>query len=558
MKAVEGIKKRFQDAVLDVKEFRGETTVVVSPDVLRDVCLYLRDQEGFNFLVDLCGVDLAKSNGAARFQVVYYLRNLETKDELRLKVGTDGSVDTVSDIWPTANWHEREVYDMFGIEFKGHPNLERLYLPEDFEGFPLRKDYPLRGLNPDRLMYEGGARTKVKPSRSDTMILNMGPQHPSTHGVLRMLLELEGETIVNSWPIVGYLHRGTEKLAEYKTYHQVLPLTDRLDYLAPPSNNLAYLLAVEKLLGIEPPPRAKYIRIILVELARIASHLIWLGTHAMDIGAATVFLYSFREREKIYDIWESVAGARFHQSYFRIGGVREDVPEDFVPRVRRFLDEFPKALDECDGLLTNNKIWRVRTEGVAVLSKEDAIAYGATGPVLRGSGVEWDLRKAYPYAGYDEFRFDIPVGKNGDTFDRYLVRMEEMRQSREIVLQALDKLEEHEGGPIRTGMGKYNFPPPEEVKGDKANIEALIHQFKQVIEGVRPPEGEVYHAVEAPKGELGFYIVSDGSPKPYRMHIRSPSLINLQALPIMIKGLKVADVVTAIGSIDIVLGEVDK
>ncbi len=554
VKVVDEIKREFQDAVLDVSEFRGETTVKVSPDRLKEISLYLRDKGGYNFLVDLCGID----NGVEskpRFTVVYFLRNMDTKEQLRLKVDVDSKVDTVSDVWPTANWHEREVYDMFGIEFEGHPDLERLYLPDDFEGHPLRKDYPLRGLNPDKNMYEGGVKTKIKPSRPDTTILNMGPQHPSTHGVLRMVLELEGETIVNAWPMVGYLHRGTEKLAEYKTYHQVIPLTDRLDYLAPPSNNLAYLLAVEKLLGIEPPPRAKYIRIILVELARIASHLIWLGTHAMDIGAATVFLYAFKEREKIYDIWEMVAGARFHQSYFRIGGVREDVPEDFIPAVKRFLDEFPKTLDECDGLLTNNKIWRVRTEGVAVLSKEDAIRYGATGPVLRGSGVKWDLRKAYPYAGYDEFNFEIPVGQNGDTFDRYLVRMEEMRQSREIILQAIQRFPD---GPIQTEPGKYGFPPVKEVRGDRANIEALIHQFKLVIEGVRPPKGEVYHAVEAPKGELGFYIVSDGSPKPYRMHIRSPSLINLQALPIMIKGLKVADVVTAIGSIDIVLGEVDK
>ena len=552
---VEDLKRRFGEAVSEVSEFRGETTVTLSADVLKEAALFLRDEKGFDFLVDLCGVDNGEGNGRGRFSVVYFLRNMDTREQVRIKVYTDSSIDSVSDVWPTANWHEREVYDMFGIEFKGHPNLERLYLPEDFTGFPLRKDFPLRGYEPDKDLYEGGVKTKVEPSRPDTMILNMGPQHPSTHGVLRVLLELEGETIVNAWPIVGYLHRGTEKLAEYKTYHQVLPLTDRLDYLAPPSNNLAYILAVEKLLGIEPPPRAKYIRIIMVELARIASHLVWLGTHAMDIGAATVFLYAFREREKIYDIWEMVAGARFHQSYFRIGGVREDVPEEFIPAVRRFLDDFMKALDECDGLLTNNKIWRVRTEGVAVLSKEDAIRYGATGPVLRGSGVKWDLRKAYPYAGYEEFRFEIPVGENGDTFDRYLVRMEEMRQSYEILRQAIERFPD---GPIKLDPGKYTFPEPEEVKGERANIEALIHQFKQVIEGVRPPEGEVYQAVEAPKGELGFYIVSKGEPKPYRMHIRSPSLINLQALPLMVKGLKVADVVTAIGSIDIVLGEVDK
>ncbi len=555
MSVLESLKAKFQEVVGEIVEFRGEQTIYVSKDKLRDICLWLRDVKGFDFLVDLCGVDRGVDK-SDRFEVVYLVRNMDTREQLRLKVKLkEGEkVDTVCDIWPTANWHEREVYDMFGIEFEGHPNLERLYLPDDFDGFPLRKDYPLRG-DTGKVMYEGGAKTKYKPKRTDTTILNMGPQHPSTHGVLRVILELEGETIVDAYPIVGYLHRGTEKLAENKTYFQVLPLTDRLDYLAPPSNNLAYILAVEKLLGIEPPPRAKYIRVIMTELARIASHLIWLGTHAMDIGAATVFLYTFREREYIYELWEMVAGARFHQSYFRIGGVKEDLPEEFIPALKKFIDEFPQKIDEYEGLLTNNKIWRVRTEGVAVLSKEDAIRYGVTGPVLRGSGVKWDLRKAYPYSGYDEFKFEIPVGENGDTFSRYLVRLEEMRQSREILKQAVEKLPD---GPIKFEPGKYSFPDPEEVKGSRANIEALIHQFKQVIEGVKPPVGEVYQAVEAPKGELGFYIISDGSEKPYRMRIRSPSLINLQALPILVRGHKVADVVTAIGSIDIVLGEVDK
>ncbi len=555
MNALEYIKIRFDTAVKDVKEFREEKTVYLDPQNLRDVCFGLRDDLGFDFFVDLTAVDRGAGSNP-RFDVVYLVRNMETKEQIRLKVplAEGESVDSICDIWPTVNWHEREAYDMFGIEFKGHPNLERIYLPDDFEGFPLRKDYPLRG-NTERLMYQGGFKTKFKPKQKNTLVLNMGPQHPSTHGVLRVILELEGETIVDAYPVVGYLHRGTEKLAESKTYFQVLPLTDRLDYLAPPSNNLAYILAVEKLLGIEPPPRAVFIRVIMTELARIASHLIWLGTHAMDIGAATVFLYTFREREFIYELWEMVAGARFHQSYFRIGGVKEDLPKDFIPKLKKFLDDFPKKMEEYEGLLTNNKIWRMRTEGVAVLSKEDAIKYGVSGPILRGSGVKWDLRKAYPYSGYDQFKFEIPVGKNGDTFDRYLVRLEEMRQSREILKQAIEMLPD---GPINHESGKYNFPPVEEVRGERANIEALIHQFKLVIEGVRPPKGEVYHAVEAPKGELGFYIVSDGSPKPYRMKIRSPSFINLQALPLLIKGHKVADVVTAIGSIDIVLGEVDK
>ncbi len=387
------------------------------------------------------------------------------------------------------------------------------------------------------------------------MVLNMGPQHPSTHGVLRVILELDGETVVNAEPVVGYLHRGIEKLAEDRTYHQVIPLPDRMDYLAPLSNNLAYVLAVEKLFGIEPPERAKVIRVMLTELTRIGSHLIWLGTHAMDIGAATVFLYTFREREITYELLEMVAGVRMHQSYFRIGGLRQDLPEGFLERLKEFIDIFPKKMEEYEGLLTNNKIWRERTEGVGVLSAEDAIALGATGPVLRGSGVKWDIRKAYPYSGYEEYDFDIPVGENGDIFSRYLVRLEEMRQSREIIKQAIERLPD---GPINSLPGKMTFPEVNEVRGDKKNIEALIHQFKLVIEGMHPPKGEVYHAVEAPKGELGFYIISDGSPNPFRLRIRVPSLHNLAALPLMAKGHKIADMVSIIGSIDIVLGEVDK
>ena len=388
-----------------------------------------------------------------------------------------------------------------------------------------------------------------------TYTLNVGPQHPSTHGVLRVILELEGETIVDAKPVIGYLHRGTEKLAESKTYQQISPLIDRLDYLACPAYNFAYCLAVEKLLGIEVPPRARYIRVILAELARIASHLIWLGTHAMDIGAVTVFLYTFREREVTYELLEMAAGVRMHQSYFVVGGVRWDLPEGFIPKLKEFMDIFPSKLEEYHNLLTKNKIWRMRTEGLGVLSKEDAIALGATGPMLRGSGVEWDIRKAYPYSGYDEFDFDIPTGKNGDVYDRYLVRMEEMRQSRRIILQALEKLPD---GPIHALEGKLYFPDPDWVRGERRDIAALIHQFKLVVEGFHPPEGEIYQAIEAPKGELGFYIVSDGGPKPFRLRIRLPSLMNLQTLPLLVKGRKVADLVAIIGTLDIVLGDVDK
>jgi NADH-quinone oxidoreductase subunit D len=387
------------------------------------------------------------------------------------------------------------------------------------------------------------------------MTLNMGPQHPSTHGVLRVVLELDGETVVKAEPIVGYLHTGMEKQAEYKTYTQSIPQTDRMDYLAPMSNNLALCLAAEKLLGITAPPRAQAVRVLLTELSRISAHCVWLGTHALDIGAMTMFFYCFREREKVLLIYDQVCGARMTASYFRVGGLAMDIPEGFLERCRRFVDEMPAHVDEYEKLLTRNPIWLARTRGVAPLSARDAIALGATGPVLRGSGVKWDLRKAEPYCDYDQYDFEIPVGSSGDAFDRYQVRVEEIRQATRIADQAIRRLEELGPGDYRLRDFKYVLPPKEEVK---TSMEALIHHFKIVAHGFFPPAGEAYRAIEAPKGELGFYFVSDGTPRPWRMKVRSPSFINLQSLPTMVQGRLVADVITAIGSLDIVLGEVDR
>jgi len=383
----------------------------------------------------------------------------------------------------------------------------------------------------------------------------MGPQHPATHGVLRVALELDGETIVKAQPVIGYLHTGMEKQAEYKTYTQSIPQTDRMDYLAPMSNNLGFCLGVEKLLGIGPPPRALHARVLLTELTRLASHLVWLGTHAMDIGAMSMFFYTFREREQILGMYDQVCGARMTATYFRVGGLAMDLPADFLERVSRFLDTMPAHFAEYEKLLTGNPIWLARTKGVALLSKEDAIALGVTGPVLRGSGVKWDLRKSMPYAGYDQYDFEVPVGEHGDAFDRYLVRLEEMRQAVRICRQAIAKLQEIGPGDYRLRDYKYVLPPKEDVK---TSMEALIHHFKIVAHGFFPPVGEAYQAIEAPKGELGFYFVSDGTPKPWRMKVRSPSFTNLQALDTMTRGGLVADVITAIGTLDIVLGEVDR
>lgn len=390
--------------------------------------------------------------------------------------------------------------------------------------------------------------------RIDTMTINMGPQHPSTHGVLRLILTIEGETVVKVVPDIGFLHTGIEKTAEAKTYHQALVVTDRMDYLAPLCNNLGYSLAVEKLLDVEDEisDKIKYVRVLLAELQRIASHLVWLGTHALDLGAMSVFLYCFREREMILDIFELVSGARLMTSYICPGGLQADLPPGFDARVREFTSIFPERLQEYHDLLTNNQLWVERTKGVATLNAQDAIAYGASGPVLRGSGVVWDIRKAFPYSGYERFDFDIPVGSNGDVYDRYLVRMLEMQQSLNIVNQALQGMPT---GNYRISNPKIVPPPRWQITG---SMEALIHHFKLYTEGYRPPKGEVFLRTESPKGELGFYIVSDGSSKPYRMHVRGASFANLEVLPLMTEGRFISDVVAAIGSIDIVLGEVDR
>jgi len=390
--------------------------------------------------------------------------------------------------------------------------------------------------------------------RIDTMTINMGPQHPSTHGVLRLILTIDGETVVKAVPDIGFLHTGIEKTAEAKTYHQALVLTDRMDYLAPLCNNLGYSLAVEKLLGIEDEitNKIKYVRVLLAELQRIASHLVWLGTHAIDLGAMSVFLYCFREREMILDIFEEISGVRMMTSYICPGGLQADLTPDFDAKVRAFTSIFPDRLQEYHDLLTNNQLWLERTRGIGLLNPHDAIAYGASGPVLRGSNVVWDIRKAFPYSGYEQFDFDIPVGSNGDVYDRYLVRMLEMEQSLNIVNQALEGMP---AGAYRVSNPKIVPPPKWQITG---SMEALIHHFKLYTEGYRPPKGEVFVRTESPKGELGFYIVSDGTAKPYRMHVRAPSFANLEVLPLMIEGRFLADVVAAIGSIDIVLGEVDR
>jgi NADH-quinone oxidoreductase subunit D len=392
----------------------------------------------------------------------------------------------------------------------------------------------------------------LEPGQDRTMILNMGPQHPSTHGVLRVLLEIDGETVVRMMPDIGFLHTGIEKTCEAKFYQQVVPLTDRIDYLCPMTNNLCYVLAVEKLLGLEIPPKAQWLRVLLNELTRINSHLVWLGTHAMDIGALTVFLYCFREREEILKIFEMVSGQRMMTSYFRVGGIALEPPLGFFDRVRDFAGYFPERIDQYENLLTGNPIWTMRTKGVARMTAEDAIALGATGPTLRGSGVDIDLRRDMPYSSYDKFQFKVPISQEGDVFARYMCRVQELRESTEIVRQALDGMPE---GPTKADAPGVVLPDREKMK---TQMESLIYHFKIITEGFAVPAGEVYQAVESPRGEMGYYIVSDGTAKPYRVHMRSACFANLQTLPKMCEGRLLADVVAAIGSIDIVLGEIDR
>jgi NADH-quinone oxidoreductase subunit D len=384
------------------------------------------------------------------------------------------------------------------------------------------------------------------------MVLNMGPQHPSTHGVLRLVLEIDGEIVVRLYPEIGYLHTGIEKTCEAKFYQQVVPLTDRVDYLNPMANNLCYSLAVEKLLGLEIPEKGQWLRVLLAELTRLNSHLIWLGTHAMDIGALTVFLYTFREREDILRMFEALAGQRMMTSYIRVGGVSMEPPLDFFARVQAFINTFPEKIDEYSNLLTGNPIFRNRLKGVGLLSAADAIAFGVTGPVLRASGVDYDLRRDMPYSGYEKFQFNVPTSTDGDCWARYEVRLVEMRESVKIIQQALDGMPE---GPTSADAPKIVLPNREKMK---TQMESLIHHFKIITEGFVVPAGEVYQGVESGHGQIGYYIVSDGTAKPYRVHMRYPGFTTLQAVETMCKGRLLADVVAVIGSIDIVLGEIDR
>jgi NADH dehydrogenase I D subunit len=578
--SVQKLKKHFPQAVVEVSGFRGEATVVTGPADLLPLCRFLRDDPDLAY--DLClfvsAVDQLELGPSPRFVAVYQLYSLAHHQRLRLKVPLSGdppAVESVASVWPAADWHERETFDLFGIYFRGHPELRRILLPHGWVGHPLRKDYPLGGepvqftLNRDdpsladlgkQVMDAPTGESDAPPwfsGRDDTMILNVGPQHPATHGVLRVVVELDGERMVNAAPDIGHLHSGFEKTAENRTFQQFATYPSRMDYVAGMSNDLGYVLTVEKLLEAQVPPRANVIRVILLELQRLAAHLIWIGTQTLDLSGTIHALleYTFREREMILDLFEMVCGARITTSYFTIGGLRWDVPPAFPGRVREFVDLFDKRLNEYEVMLTRNPIYRSRLDGVAVINAEQAIGLGCTGPLLRGCGVGYDVRKYAPYCGYEEYDFEVPTQPLGDAYARYKVRVAEMRQSLHIIRQGLEKLEKLGPGPIKDPNRKISLPPRAELE---TGMESLIHHFKLVTEGFQPPTGEVYHSIENPKGELGYYLLSDGGPNPYRLKIRGPSFSNISAVRVMAPGSMLSDIVAMIGSIDITMGEVDR
>jgi len=543
------IRQSFPEGVLESDAANGELALRVTPESVLPMCRLLKEKPelGFDYPASITGIDWKD-----RIEIVYNLTALSTGKKLVLRADLDRNnpeIDSVISVWKGVDWQEREIYDLLGVKFIGHPELKRILLPEGWEGHPLRKDYEIpkddmhflpsdwSALGEDepepegQICYRtpGGALVCEEPGRlrTEEIKISMGPQHPSTHGVLRLELVLDGEVVVDCKPDVGYLHRGIEKLAEMRTYIQFIPITDRFDYLSSMMNNAVYVQALEKLGKIEVPERAEYIRVIMMELQRIASHLVFFGTMGLDLGATTPFLYAFREREDIIDLFEMVCGARLTYNYFRPGGVSRDLPAGFEAKCREYIKKQRAMLPEYDDLFTNNQIFIIRMRDVSPISAEDAVDYALSGPTLRGSGVPYDVRRSDPYSIYDRFDFEVATYPEGDNLARFLVRTKEIRESLKIIEQALDGLPE--------GKLEYKLPPA----------------FKL-------PEGEVYHHIESSRGDLGVYIVSDGTPKPYRLKWRAPSFINLQALSQMVRGWKVADVVAILGTIDIVLGEVDR
>jgi NADH-quinone oxidoreductase subunit C/D len=549
------LRQELGDQLLSVAEWRGDLAINVSPASWVRAAILLRDHPELDFklFLDLCAVDhLDRDDHPERFSVVLHLYSVTHRHHLRVKVSLpekNPTLDTLCGVYKGANWFEREAFDLYGIVFAGHPNLTRILTHDAFIGHPMRKDYPA-----DRrhVLKRPRERLLPVPEGSEHVLVNIGPSHPAMHGTFRVQALLDGETIVDAEAEIGYMHRNFEKMAEERTYWQIIPYTDRLNYCSSFMNGHGWALAVEKLLGIQAPPRAEAVRVILSEFSRIMDHFVAISTNVVDLGGITPFFVVFRAREDIYDLLEACCGARLTVSYVRIGGLAADVPSDFEARVRKVMDSVKEVTDQADVLLTRNVIFARRFKDVGVLGAPDALSYGWTGPCGRGSGIAYDVRKDHPYSGYDQYDFDVPVGTVGDCYDRYLVRLEEIRQSLRIIEQAVSRLP---SGPVIVDDKRVALPPKSEVYG---NIEALMNHFKLIYEGILPPPGEVYGYTEGANGELGYYIVSHGEKHPWRVKVRPPCFNAYQAYPQMIRGAMLADAVAIIGGLNVIAGELDR
>ena len=571
-----GLETRFPGvSFVEQKTFDDIPTFWIPRRDLLPVLLYLKQDCSFEMLFDLCGVDertRVHRNGLpeADFTVVYQLMSFSDKRDIRIKVALgidDCKLPSSISVWPNANWYEREAWDMYGIVFTGHPNLFRILLPPTWEGHALRKDHPARAtemepfrMTEDRQDLEQEALRfkpeewgmKRKNEHTEFMFLNLGPNHPSVHGVFRIVLQLDGELVVDAVPEIGYHHRGAEKMAERQTWHTYIPYTDRIDYLGGVMNNLPYVMTIEKMAGIKVPDRAKVIRIMLAELFRISSHLVFYGTYVQDVGQMSPVFYMFADRERLFGIIEAITGGRMHPAWFRIGGVAQDLPEGWEKLVRDFVEFMPKRLDDYEKMTMQNSILKQRSVDIGVYTKQEALDWGITGPGMRATGIDFDMRRDRPYGGYEQFDFEVPVFHNGDVYDRARVRVEEIRQSLRIIEQCLDNMP---AGPYKSEHRLTTPPPKEKTMYD---IETLIHHFLNVSWGPVIPAGECSVAVEATKGMNMYYLTSDGSTGSYRTRIRTPSFPHLQQIPLISRGLLIADLIAILASIDFVMADVDR